>query len=104
MKSERALLLDLNAAGKASKVCAALAPILAPSFTVDVPVLAKQKVAEYFGDFNAALDKLINPVLIFIAFSSGLSQNNKQPEYRDPDAAAIYSATLGKDNLRDRFQ
>jgi DNA-binding NtrC family response regulator len=77
MKSERALLLDVNAAGKASKVCDALAPILAPSFTVDVLVQAKQKVTEYFGDFSATLDKLIIPVLIFIAFSSGMLKETK---------------------------
>lgn len=71
MKAERALLLDVNGAGRPSKVCAALTPILEPSFTVDVLVQARQKVAEYLGDLSATLERF-HPVLIFIVFSPGM--------------------------------
>lgn len=77
MKSERALLLDVNAAGKPSNVCAVLQTILEPSFRVDVLVQSQQKVAECLGDFNATLDKRFNPVLIFVVFSPGMLKETR---------------------------
>lgn len=77
MKAERALLLDINAAGKPSKVCAELTSILEPSFTVDVRVQASQKGAECLDDL-ITLDKRCHPVLIFMVFLAGMLDETRK--------------------------
>src|SRR6478672_8152615 len=78
MKSARAVLLDVNAAGKPSKVCAALAPILAPSFTVDVLVQTRRNLIECPLDLSASRDARLDTVLIFIVFSPGMLEETRE--------------------------
>jgi len=72
MKSNRALLLEVNAAGKPGKIFTALESILAPGFTLDVLVQARQKVATCLSDVSASLDP--STALIVIVFSPGMLQ------------------------------
>lgn len=76
MKAENPLLFVVNVTGGPSKVCASLRPILEPSFTVGV-LQTRQKVAECINDVTTALDKRVQPVLIFIVFSPAMLEETR---------------------------
>jgi len=74
MKSDTALLLDVNTTGQPSSACETLRPILEPDFTVDVLMQSKQMVTEHFGEFGANLRRRLNPTVIFAVISGMLKE------------------------------
>src|SRR5687768_12419171 len=74
MRAQRALVLDVDGAGRPSSTCAALRPILLADFRVDVWVRSKQRAVRDLADFEKALDERTNPGLIFLILSKGLFQ------------------------------
>jgi two-component system, NtrC family, response regulator GlrR len=74
MRAQRALVLDVNAAGKPSSTCIALRPILLTNFRVDVLVRSKQTASRDLAEVGRTGTDRFNPVLVFLIFSAGLFQ------------------------------
>jgi two-component system response regulator GlrR len=72
MRAPRALVLDVNAAGRPSSACIALRPILSTDFRVDVLVRSKQRASRDLAEIGRTVSERFNPALLFLIFSSGL--------------------------------
>lgn len=75
MRAQRALVLDVNAAGRPSHSCIALRPILLTDFRVDVLVRSNQKASRDLAEVGRTVNDRFNPVLLFLIFSNGLFQD-----------------------------